>query len=194
MKNILLLIISIFCFTACTTKAPLGYTPVIEKQEENHISLKIEEFDDLRAEGQKIGALRNGFGMPIVKIITDESVPNWVTNAFKMELTNAGYSIVDTHSADSYLIEGKIIKAFASSYVLYHGSMVVEIFLKKNDQVIFQKIYKTHENGGANWIGQASMCAETLKYNLQEICKRFITDLNLHLKTPTEPLSFQEKS
>jgi hypothetical protein len=187
-----LFISSILCFTGCSTKTSLGYSPVIQQQEKNHIDLTIGEFEDKREEGQQIGALRNIFGMPIIKIITDDNVPHWVMNAFKMELTNAGYSIVSSYPV-SYVIEGKIIKAYASTYFLYHGSMIVELSLKKNDQVIFQKIYETKENAGANWIAQASMCAEALKYNLQSICKSFIKDINQHL-WETSKVSTQEKS
>ena len=175
------------CLTGCTTKTSLGYTSVIEKQENKNISLKIEEFEDKRPDGQQVGALRNLYGMPIVKIVTDDNIPNWVMNAFKIELTNAGYSIANADSSPDYLIEGKIIKAFASTYFIYHGRMTIEISLKRGEDIVFQKVYETKKDGGVNWIGQSSMCAETLKYNLQEICKRFEEDIR-SIVLPVRPM------
>ena len=191
MKNVIFLLAgTMFCLMGCTSKTALAtYTPVIEEQEKNNISLKIKEFVDLRPEGQQIGANRNLYWMPLIKIVTDDSIPDWVTNAFKMELTNAGYSIVDSDFENNYLLEGKIIKLFANTHFLYHGRMAVEISLKKGDAILFQKLYKTKEDGGINWMTRDSMCAKTLKYNLQEVCRRAIADVNQHLiETARDPV------
>ena len=56
--------------------------------------------------------------------------------------------------------------------------MVEDLSLAKEGDILFQKTYKTNVNGGTNWIAQASMCAETLKYNLQEVCRQFVIDIN----------------
>jgi hypothetical protein len=190
MKNILFLLAgTILCLTGCTSKTRLAaYNPVIEEHEKNNISLKIKGFEDVRPEGRQIGANRNLYWMPLIKIVTDDSIPDWVTNAFKVELTNAGYSIVDSDFENNYSLEGKIIKLFANTHFLYHGRMAVEISLKKGDETLFQKLYKTNEDGGINWIASDYMCAETLKYNLQEICRRSIADINQHiLETSSDP-------
>lgn len=101
--------------TACSTKTSLSYTPIIEQKEKNYIQLATLPFDDTRLHPETVGALRVVLGMPLIKIVTDDSVPNWVENALKEELT------------------------------------------------------------------QASMCSETLKLNLQEVCKQFIQDVHATL-------------
>lgn len=159
----------------------MDYSALIEPQQKNHLNLKIEDFGDERSEGQKIGAFRNGLGMPIVKIITDDNIPGWVTKALKVELNNAGYSIINEGSPDNYLIEGKIIKVFAHAYILYHGRIDVQISVKKNNRLIFQKVYMSDKNGGINWFPLTSVCANTLKRNLQIVCKNFINDINHYL-------------
>jgi hypothetical protein len=184
MKKItLLLAVLLLCLTSCTTKTNLCYTPVIEQQEKNQINLKVEAFEDLRSEGQQIGANRNLYWMPIIKIVTDDSIPEWVNNAFKTELTNAGYSIVDTLEENHYLLEGKIIKLFADTHLLYHARMGVKISLKKGNEILFEKIYRTNKGGGIS---------KTLEYNLQEICKLSVDDINQHLlKTSAEPVTLE---
>ncbi|NGX41224.1 MAG: hypothetical protein KR126chlam4_01063 [Candidatus Anoxychlamydiales bacterium] len=173
-------IISLFIIflSGCTSMIHLGYTPAINKCETNNIALQVTTIDDQRTNKKTIGALRNLYGMPIVKIATNDNVPDWVTNALKLELSNAGYIIDEKGSDANYLIEGKLLHAFASTYFIYHGRMKIDISLKRDDNVIFHKVYATKKSHGVNWIVQTSICAKTLELNLQEVCKRFITDLN----------------
>ncbi|MBS0615692.1 MAG: hypothetical protein JSR58_03975 [Verrucomicrobia bacterium] len=184
MKYLIFLLGCLISLTGCSSKTSLGYTSVIEKQQPNHISLKLQEFEDQRTDGQNIGSIRNGYGMTIIRIFTDDSIPDWVANALKTELTNAGYTIVSGDTPSDYSIEGKIKKLYATTYLIYHGRMSVEITLKKGQDVIFQKLYETDKDNGVNWMGQTASCAETLKINLQEICRRFDEDIKQALLVP----------
>jgi hypothetical protein len=170
------------CLTSCSVKTSLGYNSVIDKQQENHITLCIPQLEDERSLGQQVGALRNIFGMPIIKIVTEDNIPEWITDALRMELAHAGYTISDIQGEQGYLIEGKILKVFASTYFIYHGRLTTQLSLKKDDQILFQKIYENKESNGMNCIAQASSCAEALKLNLQEMCKQFIADINEELR------------
>ncbi|MCF7806662.1 MAG: hypothetical protein K9M07_04765 [Simkaniaceae bacterium] len=170
--------VSLLLLAGCTTRAHLSYHPIIPSQEPNHIALNVPTFDDAREYGQYVGALRNGLWMPVVKIHTDDSIPGWMTNAFKTELTNAGYTILDEEDNSHYVLEGKILHAFAHTYFIYHGKMHIQISLKHNSDVIFQKDYVTKKSGGINWMASPAHCMNTLEFNLQEICQQFITDFN----------------
>lgn len=164
--------------TSCTTKAHLGYIPKYPIQASNNIQLVVEPFNDHRKKVDEIGSHRNLYGMPIIKVKTDDSVPDWMTGAFKAELTNAGYTILEKDQSSDYEIEGKIHQVYATTYFIYHGRMRVEIALKKNNSVLFQKEYQTKESGGANWMASPAGCANTIEINLQEICRQFIEDLS----------------
>jgi hypothetical protein len=150
----------------------------------------VDEFEDIRSEGQQIGANRNLYWMPLIKILTDDNIPDWVNNAFKTELANAGYSIVDAHGDNNYLLEGKIMQLFADTHLLYHARMGVQISLKKGNEILFNKIYRTNKGGGINWFARNATVSKTLEYNLQEICKRSIADINQHLlEASAEPVT-----
>ncbi len=56
--------------------------------------------------------------------------------------------------------------------------MKIEIALKRDDDVTYHKVYATKKSNGVHWFAQTSICVKTLELNLQEVCKRFITDLN----------------
>lgn len=178
-----LFVCSVFCLclTGCATvKDTLGYAPVIEQQKKNDIALCVNTFEDVRSDKKYIGEIRDLFGIPVGEITTEDNVPNWIRNALKLELTNAGYSILDASTTDNYLIEGKIIKVFTKGRFGHRGYMTVEISLKKGDEVLFQKTYDTAKKDGLGAYEYAS-CTEVLKYNLQEVCRNFISDANQHL-------------
>ncbi len=166
--------------TGCTKKVDLSYTPIYPTQSPNNIQLVVNSFKDNRVDQQEIGSHRNLYGMPIIKIKTDDSVPNWMTDAFKAELTNAGYTILNQDQGSDYEIEGKIHQVYTTSYMIYHGRMHVEITLKQNDAIIFQKEYRTKEHGGINWFATNSGSTNTLELNLQAICRQFIEDFSTY--------------
>lgn len=174
------LCLSAFLFIGCTTRAQLSYKPVVPVQESKNIALKLENFSDERREKETVGAIRNLYGMPIVTIKTDSDVPQWMSYALKSELTNAGYDILDN---SQYVIEGRIKRVSSSAHFLYHGSIRVEIALRKDGKVVFSKFYKTDKGGGINWIASPAQCMNTLERNLQTVCKQFINDLSEHFYT-----------
>jgi len=151
---------------------------VIPVQESKNIALQLKSFDDERKDKESVGSIRNLYGMPIITIKTDSDVPQWMSSALKAELTNAGYDVLDSAR---YVIEGKIKKVFSSTYFMYHGELLVDIALKSDGTVIFQKSYNTNKGGGINWIASPSQCMNTLERNLQTVCKQFINDLGEHL-------------
>ena len=170
-------------FVGCTTKAQLTYHPVIPTQKAKNIGLKVESFDDQRQRKLAVGAIRNLYGMPIITIKTDSNVPDWISTAFKAELTNAGYDMIEDNS--QYVIEGKILNVFSNAHFMYQGNLLVEIALKKDRAIVFEKQYETNKNRGINWIASPTQCMNALENNLQEVCKQFINDLNEKL-SPTE--------
>jgi hypothetical protein len=188
MKNALFLFIgSMVCLTSCTgtVRESLAYHPVITQQKKNNISLKVEDFEDTRTQGQHIGTIKNLYGVPLYRITTEHNISNWVTDAIRLELANAGYSIVD--STDGYQVEGEINKVYTKGRFGINSYMVLSISLNKNGTTIFQKVYETKRDssiecsdGNRNWVEYATH-SEILKKNLQDVCTRFIADVNEHL-------------
>lgn len=71
---------------SCSTKTSLTYDSVIQEQPKNHICVAVDSFQDTRSTPEKIGALRNEYGMPGVKITTNDDVPIWMKAALEKEL------------------------------------------------------------------------------------------------------------
>ena len=171
-----ILSISLVClFTSCTQKIDLSYAPVIEKCKKNNVNLAVNTFNDNRQKSY-IGAKKNLYGISVVKLITDDDVGQWVTDALKLEMENAGYTITDQSNNSGYEIEGKVLEAYATSHFTYKGKMVVKVIVKQDGKEIFRKNYRTKETNGFNWFARKASCSKALTLNLQKICKRFISD------------------
>jgi uncharacterized lipoprotein YajG len=174
----LFLAMSALFISGCASNVHLGYSPTILLQEQNSIPVSVKTFEDEREEREKIGVVRNLYGMPFSQIKTQDNVPEWVTNAFKTELARAGYHIAQDDRSSPYVLEGKIFEAYASSWLTYTGSVKVEIVLKKGQEIILQKTYDISEGNGMNFAMQTSSCVEALERSLQVLCRQFIDDVN----------------
>lgn len=178
MKPLLLTIITFLCLTGCKTQVPLNYEPIHQKCAPNNISVTIPSFKDSRKNPKVVGSKRNAYGMPIIKIITEDNVSDWVTNALKTEMSNAGYMMTDTYLNSIYEVTGTILKVYATTYFIYHGRMSILVTIQKEGKQVFEKLYNTKISGGINWFATNKSCANTLKINLQEVCTQFIKDFN----------------
>ncbi|MBS0615705.1 MAG: hypothetical protein JSR58_04040 [Verrucomicrobia bacterium] len=191
MKNTIYLVVgSVLCLAGCSpakVRDNLSYSPVIETQEKKQITLALETFEDKRSEGKIIGNFKDILGITLAEITTEQNIPQWITNAIKTELSNAGYSVVDAPLSDGYSINGNILRVFNKVRFGRDSSVVVEIALKKGQEVVFNKTYETHSNGTINCTDgdktwkEYTTPSEGFKLNLQEICREVITDLNREL-------------
>lgn len=177
MRQLILLMGAVLGLTSCTTKLALMYDPVIKQQEQNHTVLAVDSFEDGRKNPSLVGVKRNGLGMPIIKIKTDDDVSKWVTDALQLELARAGYTLsTDEHRFSDYQIQGRVLQAFTSTYLLYHGNLQIKVSVYKEGKEVFAKTYHTRKSGGLNFFATDKACAKTLQKNLQQVCSLFIRD------------------
>lgn len=184
---------SLLCLASCSparVRDHLSYVPIVEPQDKKHISLAVEEFEDKRSNSKTIGDLKDVLGITLAEVTTTQSVPLWMMNAFKTELSNAGYLVVEPSSTESYSVKGKILKVFNRTRFKRDSCIVIDLALKRDQEIVFQKTYETHSNGqiecsegDKKWTEYATP-GEGFKYNLQEICKEFTADVNKHLLAP----------
>jgi hypothetical protein len=181
--------------TSCSTRTALAYDSVIQVQPQNNICVAVDSFQDTRSNPQRIGALRNAYGMPLVKVVTDDSVPMWMKTALEKELVNSGYSITDAEEEGVYHIKGRIKELSSDAYLTYRGKIGVEMTLNQGEEILFKKTYASKKQIGPYWgpsplIGsksQAKKCSEALTFNLQKIYKKFIDDVNRQINLISDP-------
>src|SRR5580704_4397437 len=136
MKHRLLLLILISGFiSGCAwgDRHPmLTYSPVANVQNKNNIVVKIVNFDDKRPVTNTVGYSRNAWGMRCAKVVPQNNVADWVTNALKAELERSGYTVASGQDSSSNVISGEVYQVFCDTYMDYQGSIGIKVTLQQD--------------------------------------------------------------
>lgn len=181
MKRISLLLALIFAVSGCafgTRRPVLEYSVVLPPAEKSNIAIKVSGFKDERLwSKEKIGDVRNGFGMRCADIIPQNNVADWVTDALKNELNNAGY-ILSEDGIASNIIDGTVLEVYADAYFNYGGRIRLNIVLRKGDKDLLNKEYSSQKNCGMQWAATAASFGKTMELTLQDVMRQIIPDVN----------------
>lgn len=172
--------IFILLLAGCVSRIDLAYEPVMEKQESNHTILHVQSLGVQNFEGKPKGTT--------VGTIENDVFSDWIINALKSELANAGYSITENKE----LIEPEaIVESIETHPLIYNicpgqfrgkdGWMSIEMSVKQGDKEIFTKVYQSRRGMKANLFVLKSSIEKTLRRSLQDICRQFVEDLNAEL-------------
>lgn len=184
MKIRLLTVVAILVFflTGCAVfnaKPNLRYSPVISRSDSMGGSIYVNDFMDSRADKDQgiIGEIFNGYGIKCGEIEQPSSVTDWVTNALKSELKNAGYEVVD--SKNNMVISGEIIGLSASNCYTYQATVFLKLNVVKNGAAVLDKTYKGESNKlDILQFSYSKGIEEALTGSLQQAIKQIIEDIN----------------
>ena len=177
-RMFVVLALTITSVTGCAfgTRHPLlGYTPVVKGSGPKNVTLYVEKFKDERTDKNIIGNVRNGWGLKTADVITDTTIAEWVTDAFKTELGNDGYVV--SKDRTELTAGGEVITVYCDSYLQYEGNVTLGVVLKKGDQVILDKKY-TGKATNFNWAATAKSYGLTVEQSLQSAMKQILTDVD----------------
>jgi uncharacterized lipoprotein YajG len=181
MKRWVLLSVLAIVLSGCafgTRRPMLTYSVILPAASKNNIAIKVEPFKDERTwSKEKLGDVRNGYGMRCADIIPQNSVTEWLTDAFKKELANAGYTVSEDQNTDINL-EGIALEVYVNAYMNYGGRIKLKVTLKKNDKEILSKEYSEEKNCGMAWASTAASFGKTIELTLQDLMKKIIPDIN----------------
>jgi uncharacterized lipoprotein YajG len=143
-NNYLYLLISILLlFTSgCVSTGPstlkLRYEPLANTQKPSSTvsNIKLIKFQDVRnrkSEPEKIGHREAAFGVSMGDVFIERPLSDIIHNAFKSELINNGYSIVNT--GEDFTITGKILNFWvgtdvSTTYWDVYGEVRIEVEVK----------------------------------------------------------------
>lgn len=180
-RRLLIIGITVLSLSGCAfgTRRPLlTYNSILTSQPKNNIAIKVLPFKDERTwSKQKIGDVRNGFGVRCADIIPQNSVTEWITTALKEELTNVGYTVSDSTNAAN-IVEGEALEVYTNAYMNYGGKINIHMSLKQNGKEILSKNYSAQESCGVNWAATAKSHAKTMELTLQSLMKQILPDIN----------------
>lgn len=119
-------------------------------------------------------------GMRCAKVIPQNGVTEWVTNALKAELTNAGYSISNQENTPN-VIGGEVFDVFCDPSLTYDGSIGIKIMLKRNNKLILEKQYAVKKSRCDLFGRIGKAISKTLETTLQDTLKQAVGDINKEL-------------
>jgi len=180
MKKHLMIIASLLLVSGCAfgTRRPyLDYQTTTPVKAQNNISISVDPLVDNRTwSKEKIGNVKNGYGMSCADIVPQNSVTEWIGNALKDELKNSGYNVVASGAPN--VVSGEVNDVFCDAYFSYTGRVGFHLFVKKEGNVLLDKNYAISKNTGVSMAATDQGYANTMKFTLQDSMKQVMDDIN----------------
>jgi hypothetical protein len=183
-----------------TRNATLNYPPKAEsgvisaaqaatKPAPKNVQIVLGAFSDQRTDKKVVGTMRNGFGMRTADVVAMNSVPDWVSQAMKVELENSGYSVVtaagdDSAAGASAVVSGEILNVFCDMYLSYTGQVSLVARVSKDGKEVLNKHYSGEGSAGLAVAGTAESFAQSLSLALAVAVKQFVAELDRNLTGP----------
>jgi hypothetical protein len=195
-------LVYLICLAGCafgTRNATLNYPPKADtgavqtaqaapRPAPKNVQIVIGNFTDQRKDKKVVGTMRNGFGMRTADVVAMNSVPDWVTQAIKMELENGGYSVVtvagDSAAGPSAIVSGEILNVFCDMYFSYTGQVSLLTKVSQGGKEVLNKHYSGEGSAGLAVAGTAESFAQSLSLALAVAVKEFVAELDSSLASP----------
>lgn len=152
-----------------------------------NVAIVLNAFGDQRSDKKGVGTVRNGFGMRTAEVIPTNSVPQWVTEAMRTELKNAGYTLASEPPASgappgSVAVNGDVLNAFCDVYFTYTGQVSLLVKANRDGKVLLDRHYSGEGSAGLNVAATEESYAQSLALALSAALKKFVADLDAALQ------------
>lgn len=148
--------------------------------------LNVTPFNDIRENMVEVGCVRNGFGMKTAKVIADNDVADWITEAVIMELKNAGYSVVKVTSAEEAesgpVLTGDVVKVYCDAFFSYAGEVMMSARIMDGEKEVLRKTYTGKGSAGANWAAGSKAFGQSLSLALGNAITYLVADIDSALE------------
>lgn len=145
-------------------------------------------FIDQRQQKDRVGEVRNGFGMHTADVVAANSVAEWVTNAMKLELERAGFTVTvlsaRSNESEDAVLSGEVIKVHCGAYFKYGGEVELAVRLERRGRTLIQKNYLGKGSAGTNWSATSKSYGVALSEALQNATQNLIAELQREI-SPT---------
>ncbi len=137
-----IIILSVIFLSGCafaTRKTFLEYNAITPVRNPNNVTIEVVPFEDDRPNKDTIGNVKNIFGVKTANILSEVNISQWITDALKSELENAGYKIVEKGTRNK--IQGIVMKVYCNTLVDYEGEVIIKVSLKHGNNILLDKVY-----------------------------------------------------
>jgi len=178
---IILLMIFLSGCAFASRKTFLQYTTVTPVKSANNITIEVPVFEDDRPNKDVIGNRKNVFGAETANIFSEVNVSEWITNALKSELENAGYKVVEIKAKNK--IHGIVMNVYCNTIVNYNGEVSIKVSLKAKSDILFDKVYSGKSSDLSGVVVQSlKSYRNVLEKSLQDAMVQVVEDVDKALK------------
>jgi hypothetical protein len=136
---------------------------------------------DMRATTERVGNVRNGFGMDTADVVTASDVRAWVESAFMYELVGAGYTVIPAGSEvddeTAVMLDADVTKVYCDAYLTYDGEVLMTVTLSQHGSPPLHKAYQGSGSVGLNWGATGTSYGESLSLALKDAIGKVMSDL-----------------
>ena len=137
--------------------------------------------NDVRETRDRIGNVRNGFGMDTASILTEVNIEVWVYEAIGFELDRLGYQALDQRGAPSDASVDKLTadvqKVYCDIFAVYDGEVTLQATLERSGEEPLLAEFPTKVSSGLSWAASGSATGESLAQALQTAIRSMLYDL-----------------
>ena len=137
--------------------------------------------NDARETRDRIGNIRNTYGMDTASILTENNVEVWVHDAIVVELDRLGYQVLDPLSgradASADRLTADVQKVNCDVYMVYDGEVTLRASLQRAGEEPAIAHYPVKVSSGLSWAGSGSAAGESLAQALQSAIREMLLDI-----------------
>jgi hypothetical protein len=137
--------------------------------------------NDARETRDRIGNVRNTFGMDTTSILTEENIEVWVYDAVVFELGRLGYQVLDHRGTPSDASEDRLIatvqKVYCDIYAVYDGEVSLQATLERTGEEPLMAEFPAKVSSGLSWAASGKATGESLAQALQIAIRNMLNDL-----------------
>ncbi len=164
---------------AGVTRVKVEHDPLSKIEAKKQGTVLLREFKDIRSQDrQYIGNKRNGFGMVLGHIATEENVKltEVLTGYFADSLSEAGYKVIQGQNANAtqaqgkpvIIVEGEIFDFWLDLYMAVWHYMGVKLTAKNPDGKVFWERTIKAEQKNVLWVGATSEYERVIRQSLTQ--------------------------
>ncbi len=170
----------VVCLSGCATTPNIGYKVEPIHQASKNVEVKVSPFTDSRIGREQaiIGGLYNGYGMRVGDIHEPAGLVKSLENAFKEELANSGYSLID--ETRDIVIQGSVEAISCEVRNGQNSTFLVRFKVTDKSQEVINKVYQGKK---LIWMTFDSTGSDAINAAMKELIKNFIKDLDEYIKS-----------
>ena len=138
--------------------------------------------EDVREDDERIGVVRNGYGVATTTILTEDTVVIWAHDAINTELEALGYTVVDdlegAVASDTYdRLDAQLTKLYCDIFMFYDGEVTLRATLHPLQGESLRGEFPAKVNSGFSWTASDKGTGKSLAQAMQESSRAMLAEL-----------------